>query len=131
MNNKSTRFIPILLAIGIVVGIAIGTFYANNFAGNKLGVINSSSNKLNALLRIINESYVDTVKMNDLVENTMPLILAELDPHSSYIPAKDLEEVNSGLKGHFSGIGVQFTIKDDNTGRTFRKGRTNGWRQNC
>ena len=113
MNNKSTRFIPILLAIGIVVGIAIGTFYANNFAGNKLGVINSSSNKLNALLRIINESYVDTVKMNDLVENTMPLILAELDPHSSYIPAKDLEEVNSGLKGHFSGIGVQFTIKDD------------------
>ena len=51
--------------------------------------------------------------MNDLVENTMPLILAELDPHSSYIPAKDLEEVNSGLKGHFSGIGVQFTIKDD------------------
>lgn len=113
MNNKSTRFIPILLAIGIVVGIAIGTFYANNFAGNKLGVINSSSNKLNALLRIINESYVDTVKMNDLVENTMPLILAELDPHSSYIPAKDLEEVNSGLKGHFSGIGVQVTIKDD------------------
>lgn len=113
MNNKSTRFIPILLAIGIVVGIAIGTFYANNFAGNKLGVINSSSNKLNALLRIINESYVDTVKMNDLVENTMPLILAELDPHSSYIPAKNLEEVNSGLKGHFSGIGVQFTIKDD------------------
>lgn len=113
MNNKSTRFIPIMLAIGIVVGIAIGTFYANNFAGNKLGVINSSSNKLNALLRIINESYVDTVKMNDLVENTMPLILAELDPHSSYIPAKDLEEVNSGLKGHFSGIGVQFTIKDD------------------
>lgn len=113
MNNKSTRFIPILLAIGIVVGIAIGTFYANNFAGNKLGVINNSSNKLNALLRIINESYVDTVKMNDLVENTMPLILAELDPHSSYIPAKDLEEVNSGLKGHFSGIGVQFTIKDD------------------
>ena len=113
MNNKSTRFMPIILAVGIVLGIAIGTFYANRFSGHSLGVINSSSNKLNALLRIVNDSYVDTVKMNDLIENTMPLVLAELDPHSSYIPAKDLEAVNADLKGHFSGIGIQFTIKDD------------------
>ena len=113
MDNKYKRFMPILLAVGIVIGIAIGVFYNNLYSGNKLGVIKGSSNKINALLRIVNDSYVDTVKMTDLVEKTMPLILSELDPHSSYIPAKDLEEVNSGLKGHFSGIGIQFTIKDD------------------
>ena len=91
----------------------IGTFYANHFSGNKLGIINTSSNKLNALLRIIDDQYVDTVNMGELVEDAMPQILGELDPHSSYIPAKDLEAVNSDLKGSFSGIGIQFTIQQD------------------
>ncbi len=104
---------PILIAACLVAGILIGTFYANHFSGNKLGIINTSSNKLNALLRIIDDQYVDTVKMNDLVEQAMPLILSELDPHSSYIPAKDMEEVSADLKGSFSGIGIQFTIQDD------------------
>lgn len=104
---------PFLMAICLVAGILIGTFYTNHFSGNKLGIINTSSNKLNALLHIIDEQYVDTVNMFNLVEEAMPQILAELDPHSSYIPAKDLEAVNSDLKGSFSGIGVQFTIQDD------------------
>lgn len=113
MSSNKNRLIPFLLAICLVAGILIGTFYTNHFSGNKLGIINTSSNKLNALLHIIDEQYVDTVSMFNLVEEAMPQILAELDPHSSYIPAKDLEAVNSDLKGSFSGIGVQFTIQDD------------------
>lgn len=113
MSNNKNRLMPFLLAICLVAGILIGTFYTNHFSGNKLGIINTSSNKLNALLHIIDEQYVDTVSMFNLVEEAMPQILAELDPHSSYIPAKDLEAVNSDLKGSFSGIGVQFTIQDD------------------
>lgn len=113
MKNNSTRFIPLLLALCLIAGIAIGTFYANHFSGNKLGIINTSSNKLNALLRIIDDQYVDTVNMSDLVEGAMPQILSELDPHSSYIPAKDLEAVTADLKGSFSGIGIQFTIQND------------------
>lgn len=113
MKNNNTRFIPFLLAICLIAGIAIGTFYANHFSGNKLGIINTSSNKLNALLRIIDDQYVDTVNMGDLVEEAMPQILSELDPHSSYIPAKDLEAVNADLKSSFSGIGIQFTIQND------------------
>lgn len=113
MKNNSTRFIPFLLAICLIAGIAIGTFYANHFSGNKLGIINTSSNKLNALLRIIDDQYVDTVNISDLVEEAMPQILSELDPHSSYIPAKDLEAVTADLKGSFSGIGIQFTIQND------------------
>ena len=113
MKNNNTRFIPFLLAICLIAGIAIGTFYANHFSGNKLGIINTSSNKLNALLRIIDDQYVDTVNMGELVEEAMPQILSELDPHSSYIPAKDLEAVNADLKGSLSGIGIQFTIQND------------------
>lgn len=112
-QNKTSRFIPVIVAVSIVAGILIGTFYANHFSGNRLGIINTSSNKLNALLRIIDDQYVDTVNMGELVEDAMPQILGELDPHSSYIPAKDLEAVNSDLKGSFSGIGIQFTIQQD------------------
>ena len=112
-KNRTSRFMPVIVAVSIVTGILIGTFYANHFSGNKLGIINTSSNKLNALLRIIDDQYVDTVNMGELVEDAMPQILGELDPHSSYIPAKDLEAVKSDLKGSISGIGVQFTIPDD------------------
>lgn len=112
-TNNSSRFTPIIIAVSIVIGILIGIFYTKHFTGNRLGIINSSSNKLNALLRIIDDQYVDTVDMTDLVEKAMPQILGELDPHSTYIAAKDLEATNSELEGSFSGIGIQFTIQDD------------------
>jgi carboxyl-terminal processing protease len=114
MNRKgSSRFTPIIVAVSVVIGILIGTFYTKHYAGNRLGIINGSSNKLNALLRIIDDQYVDSVDMADLVEKAMPQILAELDPHSAYIPAQNVEEVVSELEGSFSGVGVQFTIQDD------------------
>jgi carboxyl-terminal processing protease len=112
-TNRTNRFIPVIIALSIVAGIAIGTFYANHFSGNRLGIINTSSNKLNALLRIIDDQYVDQVDMSQLVEDAMPQILAELDPHSVYIPASSAEEVNDELRGSFSGIGIQFTIMQD------------------
>ena len=112
-NSNTSRFTPLVIAVSVVAGILIGTFYAKHYGGNKLGIINGSSNKLNALLRIIDDQYVDTVNMTDLVEKAMPQILAELDPHSTYIPAQNLEEVNSELEGSFSGVGIQFTIQQD------------------
>ena len=115
MNNPKIRYIPIIIAVSIVAGIFIGTFYANRFAENAPGAggIQPGTNKLNGLLRIVNDQYVDTVNMAALVEDAMPQILNELDPHSSYIPAKDLQAVNDDLRGSFSGIGVQFTIQQD------------------
>ena len=114
-SNQKSRYIPIIIAVSIVAGIFIGTFYANRFSGNRKepGAIGNYSNKLNGLLRIIDDQYVDTVNMSDLIEDAMPQILGELDPHSSYIPAKDLQAVNDDLRRSFSGIGVQFTIQQD------------------
>ncbi|MCD8317610.1 MAG: S41 family peptidase [Paraprevotella sp.] len=112
-QNNSSRFTPILLAICLVIGILIGTFYANHFSGNRLNFINTNSNKVNDLLRIIDDQYVDTVNMTDLVEQAMPRILSELDPHSSYISAKDAEASMESLKGSFSGVGISFTVQND------------------
>jgi carboxyl-terminal processing protease len=115
MSSNKNRYIPIIIAVSIVAGIFIGTFYAKRYADprQQIGAIAPTSNKLNGLLRIINDQYVDTVNMIDLVEDVMPQVLGELDPHSSYIPAKDLQAVNDELKGSFSGIGIQFSIEQD------------------
>ncbi len=112
-QKKSNRFMPLAMALCVVVGILIGTFYANLFSGNRLSIINSSGNKLNNLLHIIDDQYVDTVNVNNLVEGAMPQILAELDPHSVYISAKDVQAANDELKGSFSGVGIEFTIRKD------------------
>ena len=113
-SNPKIRYIPIIIAVSIVAGIFIGTFYANRFSGSPQGIGRTgSSNKINGLLRIIDDQYVDTVNMSELIDDAMPQILRELDPHSSYIPAKDLQAVNDDLRGSFSGIGVQFTIQQD------------------
>lgn len=113
MNTKS-RLVPLLLALSVIIGILIGTFYASHFSGNRLSIVNTGgSNKLNFLLQIIDNNYVDTVNTNELIEDAMPAILAELDPHSSYIPASEAEETSEELKGSFSGIGVRFTVQKD------------------
>ena len=112
MNTKN-RFSPLWLALAVVIGIAIGTFYANHFSGNRLSIINSGSNKLNNLLYIIDDQYVDTINMADLVEQAVPQILAELDPHSTYFSAKDVQIANDDLRGSFSGVGIEFTIRND------------------
>ena len=111
--NRNNRWMPLIIAVSIVGGIIIGTFFANRYAGNRLNIINTSSNKLNDLLHIIDDQYVDTVDIANIVEQSMPKILQELDPHSTYISAKDAESANEDLKGSFCGVGIQFVIRED------------------
>lgn len=112
-TNRTSRFMPMLMALCVAIGILIGTFYANHFSGNRLNIINSGSNRLTNLLHIIDDKYVDRVNIDSLVENAIPQILAELDPHSVYITAKDVQATNDDLKGSFSGVGIEFTIRED------------------
>ena len=104
---------PLFMALCVVIGILIGTFYANHFSGNRLNIINSGSNRLNNLLHIIDDQYVDTVNINSLVEKAIPQILSELDPHSVYISAKEAQTASDDLKGSFFGIGIEFAIRED------------------
>ena len=112
-QNKNSRLMPFLMALCVVIGILIGTFYANHFSGNRLNIINSGSNRLNNLLHIIDDQYVDAVNLDSLVDKAIPQILSDLDPHSVYISAKDVQQATDDLKGSFSGIGVEFVIRED------------------
>ncbi len=112
-NNKSNRMMPLIMALCVILGIIVGTFYANHFSGNRLNIINSGSNRLNNLLHIIDDQYVDAVDIDSLVEKAIPQILSDLDPHSIYISANDVQQVTDDLKGSFSGVGIEFVIRDD------------------
>ena len=111
--KKSNRFMPLIMAVCVIIGIMIGSFYANHFSGNRLNIINSGSNRLSNLLHLIDDQYVDKVNIDSLVDVAIPQILADLDPHSVYISAKDAQAVADDLKGSFSGVGIEFTIRKD------------------
>jgi len=103
---------PVILAIAIIIGILIGRFYRSNHNSNSLRIY-PHTEKLSNVLNYIQKDYVDPIDKNELEEITIPLLLSELDPHSQYVPASDLEEVNEPLEGNFSGIGVQFNMLND------------------
>ncbi len=111
-NRRLVAWLPVIIAVSIVVGIFIGNNYypLTRYGGHRLL---SGGNKINTILNIIDKQYVDTVDMEELVESTIPKIFGELDPHSVYIPAKDVAAANEDLEGAFSGIGVSFNMQTD------------------
>lgn len=115
MDNKyslKTILSPILLALAIVIGIIIGRFYKSTQSSNLLHIY-PHTDKISNILNYIQNEYVDPINKSELEEKAIPLILSELDPHSQYVPARDLNEVNEPLEGNFSGIGVQFNMLND------------------
>lgn len=110
-NRRLTIWLPVIIAASVALGIFVGNHYRTLSQSRRH--IYSSGNKLNAILDIIDEQYVDTVNMKDLVEDAIPQIFSELDPHSVYIPAKEATMVNEELEGSFSGIGVSFNMQTD------------------
>ncbi len=111
MKSNSSLRVVLFVIIGIIIGVLIGVNWYKLPIGKLKNVF--PGDKINSLLYLIDKQYVDTVSVNQLVENAIPDILKGLDPHSVYIPAQDLEDATSDLEGHFSGIGVQFTIQED------------------
>ena len=83
-NRRLVAWLPVIIAVSIVVGIFIGNNYypLTRYGGHRLL---SGGNKINTILNIIDKQYVDTVDMEELVESTIPKIFGELDPHSEYI----------------------------------------------
>lgn len=110
-NKRLAIWLPVIIAASIALGIFIGNHYLSLNQGKRRAF--SSGNKINAILDIIDEQYVDTINMAKLVEGTIPKIFSELDPHSVYISADDASIVNEELEGSFSGIGVSFNMQTD------------------
>jgi carboxyl-terminal processing protease len=112
-NTKFSVYIPLLLAIAVVTGILIGNRLTRNAGNNEPSFSMSGFNKLDAVIELINNSYVDSISTDSLVEKTIPLLLKNLDPHTSYIPPKEMVGVEEEMRGNFGGIGVQFSIQND------------------
>lgn len=108
-EKKLRSWLPLWIGISIALGIFIGSKYGQ--FGRAGGV--QGFGKIDAVLNYVRESYVDTVNMRQLVEDALPNIIHELDPHSEYISAADMKRVNEDLEGHFSGIGVSFYVLRD------------------
>lgn len=100
-------WIPLAVSLAVIGGMLLGDLFSGK------PYIVDYDRKLNTIFNLIADDYVDTVTVNDLVENAIPKILTELDPHTTYIPAKDLTAVNDELEGSFSGIGISFAIIED------------------
>lgn len=111
-SKQLTIWLPVLLAACVALGIFIGNHFWFLGQGRSRAMF-SGSNKISAILGIIQEQYVDTVNMTDLIEGAIPKIFSELDPHSVYIAAKDVAKRKEDLEGSFSGIGVSFNMQTD------------------
>lgn len=81
--------------------------------GKSIAQISPTAEKLDALMSMINYAYVDSIDEKKISDDAIRNLLKELDPHSVYIPAEELKEVNEPLVGNFEGIGVQFSILED------------------
>jgi len=113
-NTNRNVILPLLLAISLVSGILIGVYLPgkDNTVHPQSG-FRVRNDKINSILNIIESDYVDTVNRSELVEAAIPAILKKLDPHSVYIPAKDLLRANEPLQGNFDGIGISFNMLTD------------------
>ncbi len=113
--NKIKIWLPFLfaalLAAGIYIGMRMSEPYRNT---NSLFSFRTGQfNKINDVINYINMEYVDTVNQKKLVESTIEDMLHQLDPHSAYIPADELQASNEPLEGNFEGIGIEFHIQKD------------------
>jgi carboxyl-terminal processing protease len=106
-------FNPLFVAIAAICGILAGSIITERHNERITRTHKKLDNKIDMMLNLVNLQYVDKVDIDSLVEKSLPKILEELDPHTVYVPAKDLQMVNDELEGSFSGIGVQFNIQND------------------
>lgn len=114
--------LPLLVAGAAIIGILIGKLSAviSNEVSSETRTVPFSeveymmmNNKMQAVMSLINTNYVENVAIDSLEEVVIADMLSELDPHSVYIPAKDMKNVTQELKSNFGGIGVTFTLRDD------------------
>lgn len=110
-NTKQQIRLPLILALAISAGIWIGATFAEPKSDRN--DLKAAIYKLQEIITYINRDYVDSVSTNELVEYGIQRMLEKLDPHSSYIPAKDATLAKSQLDGEFDGIGVEFGIIRD------------------
>ncbi len=114
MNRpKFYIYLPIVFVLVLILGIFVGSSFNFNTGGIISVDASNKYHKIEEILKYVSQEYVDTINEKALVEKTIVSMLQNLDPHSTYITADELQANNEPLKGHFEGIGVEFNIVMD------------------
>ena len=113
-RGRSKVWTPLLFSVVLVIGMIFG-FNLRDTLRNKrnIGTVIKRNDRLEEIIDLVSEKYVDTVNSNLLYKDAVSGILKSLDPHTVYISSEDLQAVNDDLEGGFSGIGVEFSIVRD------------------
>lgn len=116
--NVKKYLFPTIAVVALLVGFLIGNAVSNKVNAQRFFIQNGQiyqapASKVDQLLQLMESAYVDELNMDSITDEVMVELVQKLDPHSAYIPKKDLEMVNSELSASFSGIGVQFNIQND------------------
>lgn len=109
-NSSYQISLPLILCIGLAAGVLIGASLTNKSGS---GDISDDVQKFREVLSLVKNEYVDEAPTGELVEDAIQHMLGKLDPHSSYISAKDQIAANEDLRGNFEGIGIEFNIFHD------------------
>lgn len=115
-NTNRQIYLPVVLALVLVGGMFLGRMTDTSGSGEGRRTLNfssSSGGRLQSIINLIDRNYVDSIDREELVDDVIPKILKELDPHTVYIPPEDLKMANQQLQGNFGGIGVEFSMQDD------------------
>jgi carboxyl-terminal processing protease len=112
-NKKYTLYIPLIVAVSVAAGILLGNLMKQNSSPFTAHAGFSKPNKISTILDLVENGYVDSVNTSELTNKAIPEILKNLDPHTSYIPPREMKEVQEEMRGNFSGIGVQFVVQED------------------
>jgi carboxyl-terminal processing protease len=111
-NKKIQAWLPLLFSLTMILGMFMGYKMRDNIPGRSF-FFTEKKRPIQEILDLVNARYVDEVKVDALSDTAIQAILSKLDPHSVFIAAEDLQEVNEDLAGKFFGIGVEFTIIND------------------
>ena len=117
-NRKSALWIPTIVACALALGVWAG-FNISRLAmrakapAATAAPISRAASKIDLTLGLVERVYVDPINKDSIVEALMPRLMEQLDPHSTYISAKDMQAVNEPLEGEFDGIGVVFNMGTD------------------
>ena len=130
MKRKHSYILPTIIAAALALGVFVGGKLHFNDSPEKLFTTNSKKDKLNRLIDYIDYEYVDYIDTDSIVDVTVNNILEKLDPHSVYIPKREMDEVSENMKGDFVGIGINFypykdtisVIRTVKNGPSFLKG---------
>jgi len=130
VKRKHSYILPTIIAAALALGVFIGGKLHFNDSPEKLFTTNSKKDKLNRLIDYIDYEYVDDIDTDSIVDVTVNNILEKLDPHSVYIPKREMDEVSENMKGDFVGIGINFypyndtisVIRTVDNGPSFLKG---------